>query len=71
MSITTHSLSPSLTRTAAPQPSPLTRIADSLFQMVERHRQRITLQSLSDQALSDIGISRADAQREADRPFWR
>ncbi len=68
MSITTHSLS--LSRTA-PQPSLLTRIADGLFQMIERRRQRATLQSLSDEALSDIGISRADADHEADRPFWR
>lgn len=54
-----------------PQPSLLTRAADRLFAMVERHRQRMALQSLSDHALSDIGISRADAASEADRPFWR
>lgn len=54
-----------------PRPSLLVRAADRLFTMVERHRQRLALQSLSDQALSDIGISRADADLEADRPFWR
>ncbi len=68
MSTTTHGLT--LPRTA-PQPSFLTRLADGMFQMVERHRQRAALQSLSDEALSDIGISRADADHEADRPFWR
>ncbi len=56
---------------APAQPSLLTRAADRLFTMVERHRQRLALQSLSDQALSDIGISRADAVLEAERPFWR
>jgi len=57
-------------RLSAP-PSLFARAADRLFDMVERHRQRLALQSLSDQALSDIGISRADAELEADRPFWR
>lgn len=52
-------------------PSLLIRAADRLFTMVERHRQRLALQALSDQALSDIGISRADAASEAERPFWR
>lgn len=56
---------------ARPLPSLLVRAADRLFAMIERHRQRLTLQSLSDQALADIGISRADAEHEATRPFWR
>ena len=33
-------------------------------------RQRNELRNLSDQLLKDIGISQADAQREADRHFW-
>jgi uncharacterized protein YjiS (DUF1127 family) len=52
-------------------PGLLTRAADLLFAMVERRRQRLTLHALSDQALADIGISRADAEHEATRPFWR
>ncbi len=56
---------------ALPAPSLLARAADLVFAMVERRRQRLALQSLSDQALSDIGISRADAEHEAARPFWR
>lgn len=32
--------------------------------------QRKELLGLSDRQLKDIGISRVDAQREADRPFW-
>jgi uncharacterized protein YjiS (DUF1127 family) len=34
-------------------------------------RQRRQLLMLSDAALKDIGISRADAEREAAQPFWR
>ncbi|WP_062380341.1 MULTISPECIES: DUF1127 domain-containing protein [Pseudomonas] len=34
------------------------------------HRERIELASLSDDALKDIGLSRADVYGEADRPFW-
>lgn len=32
--------------------------------------QRAELEQLSDELLNDIGISRADALREASRPFW-
>lgn len=32
--------------------------------------QRHQLASLSDAMLKDIGLSRADAEREASRPFW-
>jgi uncharacterized protein YjiS (DUF1127 family) len=37
----------------------------------ERARQRRALVALSDPMLRDIGISRAQAQRESTRPFWR
>jgi uncharacterized protein YjiS (DUF1127 family) len=33
-------------------------------------RQRRLLASLSDDALKDIGVSRADIQQEVERPFW-
>ncbi len=36
-----------------------------------RHRQRRQLSQLPDHVLKDIGISRIDALREADKPFWR
>lgn len=36
----------------------------------EVSRQRNELRDLSDQLLKDIGISRADAIREANRVFW-
>lgn len=38
---------------------------------VERRRQRRALYELSDELLKDIGVSRADALREAGKPFWR
>lgn len=34
------------------------------------HRQRRELLKLSVQQLNDIGLSRAEVQREANRPFW-
>ncbi len=37
----------------------------------ERARQRRALASLDDRLLSDIGVSRAEADREARKPFWR
>jgi uncharacterized protein YjiS (DUF1127 family) len=36
----------------------------------ERARQRRQLAQLDDDRLRDIGISRAQALAEADRPFW-
>lgn len=37
----------------------------------ERRRQRQALAGLDDAMLKDIGLSRADALFEADKPFWR
>jgi len=34
------------------------------------YRERRALLALSDHALKDIGLSRADAYREASRPIW-
>jgi uncharacterized protein YjiS (DUF1127 family) len=36
-----------------------------------RDRERRELLSLDGRALADIGITRADALREAEKPFWR
>jgi uncharacterized protein YjiS (DUF1127 family) len=38
---------------------------------IERSRQRKALATLDDQMLRDIGITRVDAARESDKPFWR
>lgn len=34
------------------------------------HRERLSLASLNDDALKDIGLSRADVYNESERPFW-
>ncbi len=44
---------------------------DMLFAWHERARQRRTLLTLDDCMLKDIGISRTDAELEANKPFWR
>jgi uncharacterized protein YjiS (DUF1127 family) len=36
-----------------------------------QRRERAQLLGLSERELSDIGVSRADAMREASRPLWR
>ena len=41
-----------------------------LAMCVERHEQRVQLAALEDHALRDIGITRAEALREAEKPFW-
>jgi uncharacterized protein YjiS (DUF1127 family) len=38
---------------------------------IERVRQRRALASLDDHMLCDIGITRIDAAREYEKPFWR
>ncbi len=46
-------------------------ILETLLVWQERDQQRRHLASLDDRLLSDMGISRADAAREAAVPFWR
>lgn len=46
-------------------------ILETLLVWQERDRQRRHLATLDDRLLRDIGISRADAAREAAVPFWR
>jgi uncharacterized protein YjiS (DUF1127 family) len=42
-----------------------------LRQLQDRRRQRLALAALDDRLLADIGVSRAQAGREADKRFWR
>ena len=49
----------------------LRRAAGTLTRWQQRADGRRALLSLDARTLSDIGISRADAVREADKPFWR
>ncbi|MGD9915154.1 MAG: DUF1127 domain-containing protein [Rhizobiaceae bacterium] len=41
-----------------------------LEQTLERRRSRHALMQMSDDQLKDIGVSRAEAYGEANRPFW-
>ncbi len=49
----------------------LARMVDTLALWHERDRQRRVLLTLDDRLLSDIGVTRAEAEGEAARPFWR
>ena len=60
------------------QPSVLARVAggivslsDHLLTWQARASQRRRLSELPDYLLSDIGVTRADAEREVSKPFWR
>lgn len=47
------------------------RALDTVFAWRRRWADRLALQALDDRMLSDIGISRADVEIEARKPFWR
>ena len=47
------------------------RAMDSLGAWRVRARERRQLSGLSDVMLKDIGVSRADASKEFEKPFWR
>lgn len=49
----------------------LTRFVDVVLGWHERARQRRALLGLDDRTLRDIGVSRAAAMAEAQKPFWR
>lgn len=49
----------------------LPRMLDVLLTWQERARERRHLLSLSDHALKDVGLTRADLEGEAARPFWQ
>jgi uncharacterized protein YjiS (DUF1127 family) len=48
----------------------LLRTIDLVLNWQEVARQRRALLALDERLLKDIGITRADAEREASRPFW-
>jgi uncharacterized protein YjiS (DUF1127 family) len=47
------------------------RVAEGGLIWLERGRQRRQLSELSDHMLRDIGLTRADAWAESEKPFWR
>lgn len=54
-----------------PAPSLWRRAAKTLGEWNERSRQRRHLLELSDHLLRDIGVTRAEVEAEASKPFWR
>jgi len=67
MEITLHKL---ITRRQQ-RSHPRRRLGELLTIWYQRQQQRRALLQLSDRMLSDIGISRCEAQREATKPFWK
>ncbi len=47
------------------------RAAEIALLWLNRHRQRRVLDGLSDHMLKDLGVSRAEVDREISKPFWR
>jgi uncharacterized protein YjiS (DUF1127 family) len=47
------------------------KIAETTQPWFERWRQRQALMRLDDHLLKDIGVSRADADLEGTKPFWK
>ena len=47
------------------------RLFEIVCLYVQRAQQRRQLAQLDQRALSDIGLSRADALNEANKPFWK
>ena len=46
------------------------RIAGTLYQWQRRASERHHLRQIDDHMLKDIGLSRADVEGEAGKPFW-
>lgn len=49
----------------------LRRLGSSVAAWQERARMRRGLAAMDDRLLRDIGLTRAQAHREYDKPFWR
>jgi len=47
------------------------QLLNLLWTWHERSRQRFKMKQLSDETLKDIGLSRADIEAEAHKPFWK
>lgn len=61
----------SATSTAPAPSSRLVRVFDLLLGCIERSQQRHALGQLDERLLADIGVDRATARAEADKPLWR
>lgn len=49
----------------------LLTLFDTVSALLDRARERRRLLSLDDRLLRDIGRSRADAEAEYDKPWWK
>lgn len=47
------------------------RVVVRVLEWQERSRQRAMLAMLDEHLLRDLGLSRAEAQQEYSKPFWR
>ena len=56
---------------AAAAADAILRAADALARYRRRAQERRALYRMDDYMLHDIGISRADVELEASKPFWR
>ncbi|ORC57527.1 hypothetical protein BZK31_20085 [Pseudomonas floridensis] len=54
----------------APLGNTLQALKNRVIRGYELHRQRRLLAQMSDEALKDMGLSRADILQESERPFW-
>lgn len=69
--MTTGNWTDSISAHAAARRDRAVRLADLLLGWIDRARERRALAGLDDRMLADIGASRAQAEAEADKPFWR
>jgi uncharacterized protein YjiS (DUF1127 family) len=44
---------------------------DGALTALERYRQRQALRAMPDYLLKDMGLTRVDAEREAEKPLWK
>jgi uncharacterized protein YjiS (DUF1127 family) len=58
-------------RSAHPAGNAVSRLFGALREWRRRSKGRTQLATLDDRMLKDIGISRADAEFLANKPFWR
>lgn len=63
--------SPAIVSIQLPRSFAWRRLRDTLLFWSERARQRRVLSGLDEHILEDIGLTRAEVRREANKPFWR
>jgi len=50
---------------------PVMDFAEYVFRILSRRQQRRDLRELDDCQLHDVGITRAQVERESRKPFWK